>query len=103
MPGAEMGSERRFSESDLVAVFQAPIDPDRIVDDAAALRIAPIDIATGFQHGGVAFIHHHLRAADAFEFGKVADVIPVTVGGGDDFDVGQLESERLDIGFDQRE
>ncbi len=47
------------------------------------------------------FAHVHSRATLFLEAGDVSDMVAVTMGGGDDLDVADLEAELLDAGLHQ--
>src|SRR5687768_1681376 len=101
---AGRGVERELDRADpqCLAVAQDPIDTDRREGFVhPGLRIARVDYA-GFKLSLRGSACRDFRAGQPLKLGHAADMVEMLVARADPFDVLDLETERLDVGGDQR-
>jgi len=96
----QVGGEDDAAELDAVAILEAAIDMERFEAGGGVIAETEVGFAAGFEEVGVGLGDHDLGVGEALELGEAGDVIEMAVGGGEDFDVRELEAELLDARLD---
>jgi len=97
-----VGGQDYFTEPDLIAVVQNPIDLRRLEERTRRFTVLKVTPAAVLDYRHIAFHHHVLRARQLFDERAAGTVIEVGMADQQDLDVAETESEALHILLDHR-
>jgi hypothetical protein len=97
-----MGGQDYISKPDFIAVAQDPVDLGWLEERARRLAVLKVAAAAILDYGHISFHHHVLRARQFLDERAAGTVIEVGMADQQNLDIGEAESEPLDILPDHR-